>query len=283
MADRPHGYARYRLNGCRCGVCKGAVRTYNRKQVIDRANGRPATVDAEPARQHVLALRAEGMGLRQIAAAAGLNRKVLNTLLNGRSDRGDPPSARLRFKSAEAILAVRAPTVETLRDKTLVPAFGLHRRIQALVACGWSQAKLAERLGVTRSNFGTFMKQDDATAATARRVHALYRELQDLTPSEDTHRDRIAASRARRYAAEHDWFPPIAWDDDTIDDPAAHPNMTGYDEATVRDLMAGLHAEAGLVDIEEAVRRGRPVRVLAGQVGINYNTLYGRLRAKAAA
>jgi hypothetical protein len=36
-------------------------------------------------------------------------------------------------------------------------------------------------------------------------------------------RTRIAASRARRHAAQRSSAPPLAWDDELIDDPAAAP------------------------------------------------------------
>ncbi|MCQ9186232.1 hypothetical protein KMT30_45815, partial [Streptomyces sp. IBSBF 2953] len=34
-------------------------------------------------------------------------------------------------------------------------------------------------------------------------------------------------TRARRHALAHGWAPVGAWDDDTIDDPGAHPDWTG--------------------------------------------------------
>ncbi|NUS00397.1 MAG: hypothetical protein HOV67_34675 [Kribbellaceae bacterium] len=283
MADRPHGYARYKLNGCRCDTCREAVRRYRRQSVYNRANGVATLVDAGPARHHVAQLRRGGMGLRQVAAAAQIERKVLHALMNGRPDRGSGPSKRIQAETATAILAVPLPTAETLRRKTLVPALGAQRRLQALVANGWSQVKLAELLGLARSNFGRLMREEKVTAEKAAQVHALYRELQDVAPEPATYRERTAITWSREYAAERGWFPPIAWEDDTIDDPAAHPNMTGYDESTVQALLDGQVVAFETVDIAEAARRGRPVRALAEQLGLSYNTLYARIRAKAAA
>lgn len=284
MSDRPHGYARYRLDGCRCDVCKEARRAYDRQQVYNRANGVEVLVDAEPARQHVRALRAAGMGLRQIAAAANLNRKILNSLMNGRADRGTKPTGRIRPETAGAILAVPMPTVDTLAGKTLVSAIGVQRRLQALVAVGWSQNKLAELLGMTRSNFGTFMNEKQITAANARRALTLYARLENTAPPEDEHRDKIAASRARRHAARRGWFPAIAWDDDTIDDPAAHPNMTGYDEAKVQALLAGQETEYDDAELVEVVRRlpDLTLTAIAARIGLTYNALYYRVRTKVA-
>jgi hypothetical protein len=94
--------------------------------------------------------------------------------------------------------------------------------VQALVAAGYSQAILAERLGVQRSNF-RLATCDQVTAGTARAVRELYDELWDAPPDESNHRAKISASRARNYARDRDWALPLAWDDDAIDDPAAKP------------------------------------------------------------
>ena len=92
--------------------------------------------------------------------------------------------------------------------------------MQALVAVGYSQAILAARLGIQRSNF-RLAACDQVTAATARAVRELYDELWDVPPGESTHRARISASRAHNYARARDWALPMAWDDEALDDPDA--------------------------------------------------------------
>jgi hypothetical protein len=72
-------------------------------------------------------------------------------------------------------------------------------------------------------NFGTMLTRGQVLAATARAAATLYDELWDVPPATDSHRTRQSASRARNHAAARGWPPPAAWDDDTIDDPAAGP------------------------------------------------------------
>lgn len=225
MSTRPHGYARYKLDGCRCYTCGAAASAYNMNRERAIAYGRwQPYVDAEPVREHIRALQSCGLGLRRIADAAGVDRKRLQAIITGRPERGTGPQERVRPQLANAVLAVE-PTLDLLGGKTVIDATGTKRRLQALVTIGWSQAKLADRLGWTPANFSALLRREQTIASTARLVRGLYDELWDQAPPEDNHRDRIAASRARNHARVNGWAPPAAWDDDRIDDPAAAPEV----------------------------------------------------------
>lgn len=217
MPDRPHGYARYRLDGCRCYTCGYARAVYEdrRQRAIAYGVWQPY-VDAAPVREHVRDLQSCGLGLRRIAEVAGVDRKRLQALMSGRPERGTGPQKKIRPALAAAILAVE-PTFDLLPAKTVIDGAGSRRRLQALVTVGWSQSKLAARLGTTLDTFRKLVSGGKTTAATARAVRALYADLWDQAPPEDTHRDRIAASRARNHAKTRGWLPPAAWDDDLID------------------------------------------------------------------
>jgi transcriptional regulator with XRE-family HTH domain len=177
-------------------------------------------VDAGPAREHVEALGRAGIGWRRVAELAGVGNGSISRLLRGGP--GDrPPSRRIRPETERKILAV-SPTLSALAGAALIDATATRRRLQALVCCGYSQAALAARLGILRSNFHQ-ITCDQVTAATARAVAALYDELWDVPPDESGHRARISVSRARNYARARGWVPPMAWDDDTIANPDATP------------------------------------------------------------
>lgn len=213
---RPCGtYAKYKLDGCRCYPCAAEASAYNerRNRAIAYGTWNPF-MDAEPVREHVRRLSACGIGTRRLAVLADVSRNLLKLLLNGKP--GKEPSRKVRTDNALRILAVE-PTLENVAPSTPVDAAGSHRRLQALVTIGWSQQKLADRLGLTRANFGSMMKAKQVTAATALKVRALYEDLWDQAPPEDTHRDKIAASRARNYAKARKWLPPMAWDDVLLD------------------------------------------------------------------
>lgn len=93
----------------------------------------------------------------------------------------------------------------------LVPAVGVVRRLRALAALGWPAELLADRLGepVRLSE-----NVEVVDAALAGRVRRLYDEL-SMTPG--------PSSVARGEATAAGWVPPLAWDEDDLDDPEAAP------------------------------------------------------------
>lgn len=100
-----------------------------------------------------------------------------------------------------------------------VGSTGTARRLQALVALGYTQTYLWDRLtgDAKRHNLHHLLMHARPTvnATTARKVAELYDEL-SMTPG--------PSERARRKAAYYGWAPPLAWDEDEIDNPEAHPD-----------------------------------------------------------
>lgn len=226
MSTRPHGYARYRLDGCRCYICGYARSQYddNRNRAIAYGTWHPWT-DAEPVRTHIRTLQSCDMGLRAIAAAAGVDRKRLQAILGGRPERGTGPQERIRPALAAAVLAVE-PTLDNLAPSTLISPLGTRRRVHALVAAGWPQHYLAAYLGMDPGNFGTMLDREHVLVRRALAVRAMYDALWNVDPA-DHGASAAGITRARRHAASCRWAPVGAWDDDAIDDPAAFPDWTG--------------------------------------------------------
>ncbi|MGX9921763.1 hypothetical protein ACWIG4_18135 [Streptomyces sp. NPDC002248] len=220
MSDRPHGYARYKLDGCRCYTCGWAVAEYNlaREHAIRRGTWQPY-VDAAPVRAHLLRLQACDMGLRTIAAAARVDRKRLQAVLVGRPERGTGPQEKVRPAFAAAVLAVE-PTLEALAPGTLVSSVGTVRRAHALVAIGWPQHHIALALGMTDANFGTMLGATRVTARRALQMREVYDRLWDVDPTTHGATPRGVA-RARARARSRGWAPPAAWDDEQLDNPSA--------------------------------------------------------------
>lgn len=226
MTTRPHGYARYRLDNCRCYTCAYARNRYddNRTKAITAGTWQP-WVDAEPVRTHIAHLRSCDMGLRTIAAAAGVGRNRLTAIVNGRTERGTVPQVKVRPDLAAAVLAVE-PTLANLAPSILISPLGTRRRAHALVAVGWPQHYLALHLGMRPGNFGTMLGRDHVLVRRALVVRAMYDALWNVDPAE--HGATAAGiDRARKHAAVNGWAPVGAWDDDTIDDPEAFPDWTG--------------------------------------------------------
>jgi transcriptional regulator with XRE-family HTH domain len=219
VTRRPHGYARYRLDGCRCYVCAGAVSAYDqaRARAIAYGTWRPWT-DAAPVRAHVHQLQHAGLGTRSIATAAGIPRQVVQYLLTGKP--GRPAPSKIRPATAAAILAVDL-TLDRLPPNTRVDATGARRRVQALARVGWPAARVAERAGMTRGNLAAALRGDRVTVCTARRIRDAYDALWDADPIAGGVPAHMV-ERTRQRARTAGWAPPAAWDDD-IDDPAARP------------------------------------------------------------
>lgn len=233
------GYVR---DCCRCAPCTtantAAERIRRRAQLYGRYNG---LTDAEPARQHVHALMAAGVGLKQITRVSGVSGGMLTKLIYGwNRDDGTkrPPAKRIKPETSARILAIPVTAVAAGQR---VDGTGTHRRLQALVAIGWSQSILARRLGMHPANFGKTMRGDRVLAGTARAVAEMFEQMWNVKPAEAGHREKISASRARGQAVLNGWLPPLAWDDD-IDDPAAVPAAgedAGVDEVKVQRAIDG--------------------------------------------
>jgi hypothetical protein len=137
---------------------------------------------------------------------------------------------------------------------------GSIRRIQALVALGWTVKELGERLG-SRTQLSVLIYGAPAFIfpATAVKIAALYEELSMRLPPETTRGDKFKASRARNVARREGWPPPLAWDD--IDDPAERPR--GIPSPTRKEA-----SELLVEDWDGLRRQGHTRRQAAERMGI---------------
>ena len=170
-------------------------------------------LDSSEAVAHIGYLRKLGIGYAQIANLAGLNPRTPEDVVQNRTIRSD---------TCRKILSVEPPSPIYLGapDNSWVPSLGTLRRLQALVRLGWTNEILAEGVGVEKNSIARLLLNEPSTvlASTARRTHELFDRLQ-LTPAPDNY----GARRARLRAERRGWAPPLAWDEDAIDDPAAEP------------------------------------------------------------
>jgi hypothetical protein len=176
--------------------------------------------------------------VKQIARLAGLSPAVVTYLLYGKPSEGAAPAQGVRPSTAAALLAVRA-LPESFADYATVDGTGTRRRLQALSAVGWSISSLGRELGVSPGVAHRYVNSVSVKAVTAARVKALYDRLWDVAPPESTKGERVAASHARGNAARRGWPLPMAWDDETIDDPAGKPSGAATEQSTYRKLPEG--------------------------------------------
>lgn len=200
-----------------------------------------------------------GLGYKRVAKLAGIGVTPVRNLIWGRQDAGPrygEMQKRVKRETAEAILSVR-PVIENLAGGQVIPARGVHRRVQALVARGWSQSKIGARLGIDPGNFWSLMTSATVTVRRHREVAALYEELWNVEPPHSDHRDKIAYSRAVTYAVKRRWLPPLAWDDidNDIEPPIPADEESAIDEMAVELALLGEGVRLSPEERREAVRR----------------------------
>lgn len=239
-----------RRDGTRCtnlikdsGHCSLHVKVYRlrRAERGDWVIGTP--VDATAVKHHLARLHAANVGTRRIAELTGLTPVTIRVILNKDQQRVHP-------NTAARILAVPVPDVphhDSVADATLVSALGTQRRLQALVALGHTQEHICAELGVAPNAFARIIaRQNLVTAAYARRVAAVYEQMH-MTPGTSGKSTR----RARRLG----WAAPLAWDDNTIDDPDARPYVAMPERVTFTEKYREL-MELGYNDDQIATKLG---------------------------
>lgn len=252
---------------CRCTPCVEAHNARERNRQKQKAYGRFDTglVDAEPVRQHILALVEYGIGYKRIAMLAGVGITGVRSLIWGRQDPGDRYGEipkRVAREKAERILAVQ-PIVENLGARRPIPSTGAHRRVQALVTRGWSLSKIAGRLDMQIANFWKVMSSDRIGADLHLRIAALYDELWNQTPPHESWHDAAAYTRTLNYAKKKGYLPPLAWDDiDT--DPEPERDVVKQGRATAEEI---------LDDVAFLLEGGESAEQVAAIVGRKFGTL----------
>lgn len=152
-----------------------------------------------------------------------------------------------------------------------IDATGIRRRLQALTALGWTQEQIAKEVGCSRAAINKLMMLSyrRVYSGTALRIKRAYDRL-SMTPGPSN----ISRAKARQFG----YLPPLAWDDDTIDNPTAKPNTAERDrdltdEVLVQRAMSGQSVKATKAERLEIIRRwsnaGRPINQLERILGSN--------------
>lgn len=202
----------------------------------DRDAGRRRYVDAAPTRERLQALVDASVPVRTVARVAGLSATTISTILDG-------TQARVQRATAQRVRHLSVAGVYASVSTGHVPRVGATRRVQALLALGWAHRDLGAA-GISNSAQIVGAPGDLITVGRWRQVRDVYDALSMTSgPSPET----------RGWAAKLGYAPPLAWDEDTIDDPHAAPDRagstTGHDEsvdavAVARAAAAPGHAAA---------------------------------------
>jgi plasmid maintenance system antidote protein VapI len=213
-ANHQHGTAiAYTHDACRCTDCREAHRQNAANIRKQKAYGRYTQHHRNPdkARQHIQALKQAGMSYNQQAQLTGLTVDTIKRIA-----RNQP---RTITHTTETRILQTHPS-QANPHTTYINPTGTARRIQALTTLGWDQHTLARELGIPHPQLTHIIHYNRrVTQALANQARALYDQLWNQTPPPSP-----AAKMARTAARKNRWLPPLAWDDEQIDD----PNHAGY-------------------------------------------------------
>lgn len=243
-----------------------------RRAAIRAGTWQPRLRDARPARAYLQWMRSLGLSPEGCAETIGIPTATVTGVLYpiGGDYRG-----LVTVDTERRILSCDTRTIlDRLPDGRHLSSVGSRRRVQALAVGGWPRKHLADRMGVTLQALSSMIRRDHLIARNARTIRALYDEL-SMRPG--------PSARTRKEAAAAGWLSPLAWDDATIDDPAAVPVGVATSTRTTvpgqlvvaqveelvvvgvagRSLDRALY-RAGRPDLVASLRADPEVRVLGG-------------------
>lgn len=219
-----------------------------KRRLLDRRRGiSHANVPADPLRRHVNELLRKGASVKGIARASGLDPMCISMLIEGRH-------ANVRRPTGEAVARLTLADIIAATPPTgLVPSTGTTRRIRSLIAAGWCHRDIKARTGIQSARL-----LHRRSPVVMRRVHDAIKDVYDsLGHIPGPSYVNRGVGRARGYV------PPLAWDDEVIDDPDAEPN---YGPRPRRQ-------RCWLEDIEELVRLGATTQQIADRLGVARGTV----------
>ena len=195
----------------------------------DRDAGRPRYVPAAPVRAKLRRLVDSQVPLRTLGRVTGLSPTTVRKILDGEQ-------ASVQRATAARVLQMSPQDVYLAQSTGHVPRIGAVRRVQALLAMGWPHRALGDA-GIANSAQIIGTTGDLITVQRWRQVRDVYDRL-SMTPG--------PSPETRGWAAKLGYPPPLAWDEESIDDPSATP----YPDAAVT-------AAGGVDDIVDVVAVAR--------------------------
>lgn len=159
----------------------------------------------------------------------------------------------------------------------LVDGRGVRRRLQALMAIGYSARRQGHRLGVSADQVLQWMRAERVRESTHARVDALYEQLANRPPQPETAGDRVSINRAKHQAQLAGYALPIDWVD--IDTDPDFPTYLDDDidvvavELAISGHQVTLTREERLLVVKELHARTWYDSEIAAVCGVSYKTI----------
>lgn len=227
----------YQQHRCRCEACR-ARRAKDERQRAHRAKlGQTQKfVNAIITVPRIMQLQREGWTYSDIETVSGVSVPTIQRIMCGKTK-------RVEQETADAILGTLPEMRGRAPEPRTVDATGTIRRLRALVAVGWTFWAISERAGHAKTWALQVTHSTVVTTATRDLIAAVYDDLWDAPPPQETPRERQTVARSRRLAERNGWGSPLSWDDDTIDDPGAEPAIPTVEELWASVIDSALAGE----------------------------------------
>ena len=172
-------------------------------------------VPTDDVRERLERWREHHFAMSLVSRATNVSSSTLSNILSGRYQTCyvDAANAILELNTPDLFKAVETPV-------TKVPSFATRRRFEALIAAGWTSAKL-DRVAVAHRKPAVAAKVARAKSSSVLTASFIHESMKFIYEAVG---ENVAPSdRAMGYAHYQGWLPPQAWEGLDIDDPEAKP------------------------------------------------------------
>jgi hypothetical protein len=212
---------------------------------------------------------ASGLGWQRIATKAGVPQSTLRALLYG----GPKPRQYTHIMTAKRLLALSV-TLNDFAGRAQVDGTITRRKLEALIAIGWSAQKIGAMLGIRRQHVKLMLIRPTVSAHRARAVRDLFEKMWNTPPARLTVEDKRSYTSTIRLAEAKGYRRPMDWVDiDDLDEQPVDEVDDYIDEVAVRRVVDG-----GDPSILTATERLAAALVLMRVKGYSPNGAARRLR-----
>jgi len=192
------------------------------RQRVAQTGGVSVLVDAAPYVE-LLNQMHERMSWSAVGRLCGYSgHKHVQNIAAGKYARINPDLAK-RIRAA----ATKVPGAD---DAVYVSAVGARRRVQALIAIGYSREEIMRQTGYSKHPLRALLngQNEYVLASTHHAIEKAFNRLCMKPRAGKTPQEKSLIARSRNEAARMGWPPPLAWND--IDDPNEKPRGVRRDE-----------------------------------------------------